>query len=460
MDAQRDKTNMVDLSKHLTRARQAIDKRSYDLALEIMGECQELDPRNLEVYQVTIDAAKRKWKEKGGKSGMFGSLKMPTMSSDPQKQLSGAVKFMAKSPDLKNFAAAGDAAYKLVQGGQKQMVDVAILLYEEARATGLFNETVLFNLANLYFDHFRETKNPDSLNAALRTIGELERAKPDHATASKLARDWEAARSMVVRVDKQTGAKDDFRSQVHSTDQARKQEVMNRMIRTWEDAQEVIAFIEADLAANPADKHLWVKKGDIHRRFQQYPEAKNAYTHAEKVDQHDFTVTMRLGDVRMEEAKAAVVLAEKNGGDVAAAKLQLQQVQIEEFRTRVGRQPTEMEHRYNLGKCLIAAGEIEAAAGEFQKTVHDPRHKKESLRYLGFCFQKKGLIDLAVQQYDQFLKIVEDKTGDQFKEVLYLRARTFEGASRTDKAIQDYTSLVQMDLGYKDAANRLAALQA
>lgn len=450
---------MVDLSKHLTRARQAIDKRSYDLALEIMGECQELDPRNLDVYRVMIDAAKRKWKEKGGKTGLFGTLKMPSMSSDPQKQLSNALKIAAKVPDLKNFAAAGDAAYKLVQGGQKAMVDVAILLYEEARATGLFNESTLFNVAHLYFDRFRDTKDAESLNAALRTIGELERAKPDHPTASKLARDWEAARSMIVRVEKQGGGKDDFRSQVNSTDAARKQEVINRMIRTWEDAQEVLAFIDADLKETPADKHLWVKKGDIHRRFQQFAEAQAAYVQAQEVDQHDFTVTMRLGDVRMEEAKLAVAKAEQSGGDATAAKQQFLQVQIEEFRTRVGRQPTEMDHRYQLGKCLIGAGEIEAAASEFQKTVHDPRHKKESLRYLGFCFQKKGLIDLAVQQYDQFLKIVEDKTGDQFKEVLYLRARTFETAGRKEKAIADFTSLVQMDLGYKDAATRLASLQ-
>lgn len=450
---------MVDLSRNITRAKQAIDKRSYDLAIEVCRECQELDPRNLDVYKTLVDAAKRKYKENGGKTSLFGSIKIPTMSSDPQKQLSGAIQMLAKVPDVKNFAMAGDCAAKLAQGGQKGMNDVAIYLYEEARSTGLFNPDVLFNIANLYFERFKETKAPEALDAALKAITELERAKPDHPSASKLARDWNAAKSMVSRVEKQAGG-DDFRSQVNDNKEARKAAMMSMNLKTWEDAQEVLAFIEDDLKANPQDKHLWIKKGETLRRFFKYQEAIAAFAKAQEVDKHDFTITIKIGDTRMEEAQKQIEVAEKAGQDVTAAKQNLLQVQIEEFKTRVERQPTEMDHRYNLGLCLIKVGQIEAAASEFQKTVHDPRRKKESLRYLGFCFAKKGLVDLAIQQYDQYLKITEDPNGDQAKEVLYLRARTNEGANRKEKAIADYTALVQMDLGYKDAAARLSALQA
>ena len=38
---------MVDLSKHLQRARQALERRQYDIAIGVFG-CQEIDPANLE----------------------------------------------------------------------------------------------------------------------------------------------------------------------------------------------------------------------------------------------------------------------------------------------------------------------------------------------------------------------------------------------------------------------------
>ncbi len=452
---------MVDLSKHLAKARQALDKRGYDYAIEVCEECQEIDPTNLDVYSLLVDAAKRRAKEKGGKAGLFGmgTIAIPTMTKDPQKQLSAAVKRAAKSPDIKSFAAAGDAAQKLVQAGTKQMGDIAIFFYEEVRATGMFNAESIFALGNLYFTRFKETKEPEALERALKTMAELERAMPNHPLASKLLREWEAAKSMVVRTAKSSDGKADFRSQVASTDTARKQEVMNRMIRTAEDAREVLTFIDRDLAANPSDKQMWMKKGDIHKQIKEYAEARIAYEKAQEIDQHDFVVTMRIGETRMEEAKINVAQAEQAGQDPAAAKQELVRIEIEEARRRIERQPTEMAHRFNLAQRLFQSAQIDQAASELQQTVRDPRLRKPSHKLLGACFTKKGLYDLAVQQYDGFLKLTEDDLADDAKEVRYTRGRLFEQLGKKPEAMTDYTRLVEIDLGYKDAADRLRKLR-
>ena len=126
---------MVDLSKHLQRARQALERRQYDIAIEVCLECQEIDPANLENYRLLIDSAKRRARE-GGKKGF--SLGFGGFSKDPQKALSAAVKKMAKGPDVKIFLAAGDAAMAVHESGLKSLLEVAILMYEEGRATGLF----------------------------------------------------------------------------------------------------------------------------------------------------------------------------------------------------------------------------------------------------------------------------------------------------------------------------------
>lgn len=452
---------MADLTKHLLKARQALDKRNYDYCLEVCEECQEIDPANLEVYRLLVEAAKKKAKEAGKSSGFlkFGSMSMPALSKDPHKLLSAAVKRVSKGPDLKAFAGAGDAAARVAQTGAKALNEVAIFFYEEARSTGMFNADVLFNVGHLYFAKFKESNDPAVLDKALKAIIELERAKPDHPTASKLARDWQAANSMLSRAQKAgPGTVSDFRSQINSGDATRKAEVMNRMIRTWEDAKEALAFIEADLAANPGDKQMWVKKGDIHQRFVQFAEAKAAFAAAQQLDVHDFVVAMRLGDVRMAEAKSAVERAEQAGEDATAAKQHFLEVEIEELKKRVERQPTDMTHRFGLAQRYLRGGQIELAAAELQQTVRDAKYKRESHYFLGYCFTKKGLNDLALQQYDACLKLFDDDQGDRAKEVRYARGRLYEQVGKPAEAKTDYSRLIELDMGYKDVAKRMSEL--
>ncbi|MBA3847051.1 MAG: tetratricopeptide repeat protein [Planctomycetes bacterium] len=449
---------MVDLSKHLARARQALERRNYDLALEITEECQEVEPSNLENYRILLDAAKRRAKE-GGKKGMFGTMSMPQMSKDPHKILTATVKKMTKTPDAKNFAAAGDAATKLHQSGVKGLGEVAIIFYEEQRATGLFSAEVLWNLATLYADRFKASgqADPEALEKALKTMAELERAVPNHQEAGRTIKNWEAMRSMVKRST--AGAATDYRSQLSSDDKARRQEAMNRMIRTAEDAKEVLGYIEQDLGVTPTDKSLWVKKGDIHRQMRQHAEAHAAYEKAQEIDPHDFVVTMRLGDTRVAEITGRIEAAKAAGQDITELSREMLQIEIEEYRRRVERQPTEMMHRYNLGQRLFKAGEIKGAASEFQQTVRDPKLRRPSHRYLGACFTKERLFPLAIQQYDSYLKLVDDDAADEAKEVRYSVARLHEEAGSKEVAATHYQRLVEIDLGFRDAATRLSKLR-
>ena len=446
---------MVDLSKHIARAKQALDRRQYDMAIEVCEQCIELDPTSLDVHRLLMDAAKRRAKENGVKTGMFGGLSL-SFGKDAHKAFVGSVKRVAKNPDAKTLADAGDSAQKLAASGVKPMVLVAVFYYEEMLASGLFNDKVLWSLANLCFERYRETKEEIQLDKALKLMHDLEKAMPHHPEAARTIKNWEAMRSMAKRQDAVAG---DYRSQLASSSGAKKAEAMNRIIRTAEDAKEVIGYIDEDLAANPGDKQLWVKKGDILLRVNLLAEAREAFLKAQALDEHDFTIVMKLGDIAMAEARFKVEAAVAAGQDATAAKKERLQVEIAEYRRRVERQPTDMGHRYNLGQRLIQGGDIDGAAAEFQKTVGDPRVRKGSHRFLGYCFAKKNLLDLACQQYTSYLSLTEDDQADEAKEVRFLRARVLEDSGKKDEALKDYERLVAIDLNYKDAAARLTALR-
>lgn len=446
---------MVDLSKHLTRAKQALDRRQYDIVIEVCEQCTELDPTSIDVHRLLLDAARRRAKEQGVKAGMFGGLSL-AFGKDAHKAFAAAVKKVSKNPDAKSLAEAGEAAQKLAQGGMKPMFNVAVLYYEEMLASGLFNDKVLWSLANLCFERFKDTKEEAQLDKALKLMHDLEKAMPHHPEAARTIKNWEATRSMVKRQDAVAG---DYRNQLASSAGAKKAEVMNRIIRTVEDAKEVLAYIDEDLKATPGDKQLWVKKGDILLRINQLEDAKVALLKAQALDEHDFTISMKLGDIAMAEAKAKADAALAAGQDANAVKRERLLVEIAEYRRRVERQPTDMGHRYQLGMRLIQVGDIDGAAAEFQKTVGDPRVRKGSHRYLGFCFAKKNLLDLACQQYTSYLSLTDDDQADEAKEVRFLRARVLEDSGKKEEALKDFERLVAIDLNYKDAAARLTALR-
>lgn len=441
---------MVDLSKHIARAKQGLDRRNYDLVFEVVEQCVDVDPTQLDVHRILIDAAKRKFKEKGAPS-FLGTMSMPAMTNDPQKQFVNAIKRIIKGFDPKHLVEAGLAASKCATT-VKAMADVAIFYFEEQRASGLFHEKGLIALGTMYAERYRTTKVNDDLDRAIKCLREVERAMPNHPDVSTKIKNWEALRSIDNRGQAAGG---DYRSQLAGDDKARRAEVMNRQIRTLEDAREVLVFLDADVAAAPDDKHVWLKKGDIHRRIGELEAAREAFHKAQALDSADFTITMRLGEIVIEEAKRAVQQLEAAKQDPAAAKKNLLQVEIAEYRKRTERQPTDMLHRYNLGLRLIQMHDIDGAAAEFQKSVSDPKLRRGSHRYLGYCFTKKNLLDLAQQQYTSYLALVDDDQSDEAKEVRYLRARVCDDLGKKAEAITDYERLVALDMAYKDAATRL-----
>ena len=445
---------MVDLSKHLARAKQAIERRAYDLAIEITTECQEGDPANLENYRLLIDAAKRRAKEGGKKA--FG-LGLGGMSKDPHKAMSAAAKKVAKSPDLKSFAAAGQAAEKVLESGVKSMIDVGILFYEEARGTGLFNEEVLWSLGNLYHQRSVAKDSREDLDIAIQLLGELLRGNRTHGEAGRAIKNWEAEKS--IRGRGQAGKANDYASQLASDDGARRNEVMNKMIRTVDDARDVLRYVDGDLEQKPEDKALWLKKGDVHRRIKEFDQAAAAYSKAKALDAHDFVVDMKLSDCEIEKRKQAALDAKQAGQDITPLLQEILQLEIAAYRERSERQPTEMSHRFELATRLFKVGDVDGAAAEFQRSVKDPKYRRKSHDYLGRCFSKKGLLDLAKKQFTECLALIEDNLSEDYKETIYNRARVSEALQDTDGAVEDFTKVVEIDLGYKDAADRLAKLR-
>ena len=448
---------MVDLTKHMDRARQTLDRRNYDLAIEVCLDCQDIDPMNVEPYRILSDASKRKAQESGKKGGVSLGLRL---SKDPHKLLTACVKKITKSPDMKAFLEAGQAAKVIADDGQPKMLPVAILLFNEGHALGLFDDVLLWDLANAHYSKFQVTKDAEDLQNALNVMGELERAMPSHPEATRTIKNWEAMRSISRR--NEGGAASDYRSQLASDGEARRNEMMGRTIRTAEDAKEVLSFLNEDLKNNPDDKALWLKQSEVYRRVGRFDQALQGLEKAAALDPHDFSINIRQSDTEMAKRQHGIKQAAKKGESaeqIQQLRADLIDFEITTYRERAKRQPTEMQHRFNLATRLFQRGDVDGAAGEFQQSKKDPRFKRQALSYLGRCFAKKGLLDIARDQFTECIELIEDTQGDEYKDMLFNRGRINEALEDNAAAVKDFTELVQIDLGYKDAADRLAKLR-
>lgn len=177
---------MPDLTKHHQRAKAAFDKGNFELAVEVLAECIEVDPTQPETYKLAL-AVGRKKAAGGAKSGLFSGLGgfSSIIGKDPHRQFSSAMKRVMTNPEAKVIIEAADAATKMANAGNKAMGDIAIQLYEEFRASGLFSDKVLWNLGNLYMDKVKASGNRDaaSLEKAIKAMNELAHKMPTHAEA-------------------------------------------------------------------------------------------------------------------------------------------------------------------------------------------------------------------------------------------------------------------------------------
>jgi len=147
--------------------------------------------------------------------------------------------------------------------------------------------------------------------------------------------------------------------------------------------------------------------------------------------------------------------------DQRAAEIDLQKIafQLEACRRRAEKYPTDLQIRFELGQLFYNAGKYNEATQEFQKAQNNPQRRLASIMYLGRCFAKKGMNDMAARRFQDALK---EKLGfdDEKKEMLYDLGCVFEKMNKPDEAIEQFKQIYEADIGYRDVAAKVDAYYA
>ena len=151
-----------------------------------------------------------------------------------------------------------------------------------------------------------------------------------------------------------------------------------------------------------------------------------------------------------------VAQAGKAGDEGRATELEREmwRFEVDDYRTRIEMHPGDAQLRLQLGQRLMRLGDHDAAAGELQKAIGDPRVRREAQVALAHCFRSKGFLDLARKEYERAL---EGSSGvdERGKDILYNLGAIAEAEGKPADARGFYARIFEVDIGYRDVAEKM-----
>ncbi len=122
------------------------------------------------------------------------------------------------------------------------------------------------------------------------------------------------------------------------------------------------------------------------------------------------------------------------------------------------------ETRYQLGIAFREMGLLEDAISEFQEAVKMVSPKDGTKRYfyccnmLGLCFMEKRLPNIALMWYHRAME-TENLTEDELQGLRYEIANAYEASGEKERAREFFEQIYAIDVHYRDVGQRLAQLQ-
>ncbi len=227
--------------------------------------------------------------------------------------------------------------------------------------------------------------------------------------------------------------------------------------------------LEKAIGKDPDDTSNYLELADLHLGKERFDEAEKVLRRALEVSGENVDIRERLEDVELRVLREKTSTAERalkedandaNKKKFAQLRLKLNHKEMEVYRNRALRFPTNLGFRYELGIRLKRAQKYNEAIKELQEARGDPRRKGEVLLALGECFQQIKQYKLALSNYQEAVESLSEREMEQKKLAIYRVARLAWGLKDVDTAEKYATDLAGYDFSYRDIPELLDKIRA
>jgi tetratricopeptide (TPR) repeat protein len=463
------------------RANQVIATGNFDYGIQLLLSCCKLDPANLIYRQALRRTEKAKYKNNLRGSMLAGvrtwavraKIKAAKRTRDYLKVLEHGEQVLAHNPW--DTSAQMDMAEAADQLG---LLDLAVWSLEQARQKNPQDLTVNRTLARMYEKRGNFTQAIalwEMIRRAVPTDVEAQDKAMNLAASETIARGHydEVATSPAEEEEPASQQKpgvlaSDGKAQVRQanpkTPQPEKSLSPFPADRAERGGPEV-ARMRAKIDADPTNANAYLHLASHYRRLGQLDQARDVLQQGLAPTGNHFELSTELADVEIEPFRQNLAITEEKvrttpqDEELRRLRIRLRKEinsrELELFRQKADRYPTELVHRFELGVRLLRAGQTDEAIRELQAARSDPRNHWRALMYLGYCFKTRNNWRLAKRNFEEAMQQMPPTEDAARKEVLFQLAQGAADAHEWSYAIDMGHELANLDFTYNDIGRLL-----
>jgi len=448
-----------DLRDLYNKGTQALTRQNFEYAIAILNQVLSKDPSCFECRQALRAA---QFKNAGNSGGFFkkmigGASSSPIiakaqMTKDPLEVIQTLEQVLNNDPS-------NSAAHK--------MLAEAALKADFPKTACFSYEIVLKNSPkdyNVAMDYARALGQAGQGAKAETVLMDLQRAHPHKPQIGQLLKDLSARKTLSEGYDQLADGTGSYRDILRNKEEAVSLEQQNREVKSDAVADRLIREYSARLAQEPRNLKLMREIAEL---YAQKKEFDKALEYCQKIKSTEGGNEPSLEELAMNIALKkfdhTLSQLDPNASDyaesVARIEAERQNFQLEECKSRAERYPTDLQIRYELGELYFKAGKNDEAIGEFQKAQANPNRRIQAMAYLGQCFARKGMNDMAARRLQEAIK-EKAVFDEEKKELLYQLGSVLEKMGKKDEAIEQFKQIYEVDIGYKDVSAKVDAYYA
>jgi tetratricopeptide (TPR) repeat protein len=442
-----------------TKGSQALQRDNFDYAIDLFAQILAKEPAVFDCRKALRTAQLRK----AGTGGGFFKKTWSSMGSSPM--IAKGHMALSKDPaealriaeQILNGDPHSSGAHKLVVEAATalELPKTAVLSLEVLAANSPKDRDVAIKFANAL-------AATGEVGRGEKILADLCRSFPTDNELNQALKDLSARKTLDEGgYEALADGSGSYRDILKDKEEAVSLEQQNRQVKTEDVAEKLINEYEARVKTEPKNLKLLRSLAELYTQKQQFNRALSYY---EKIKSSevggDASLDRNIADTMVRKFEHQASLLDPNAPDYAdkAAKLQAdkQAYQLAECQKRAEKFSTDLQIRFELGQLYFQMGKITEAMKEFQKAQGSPHRRIQALSYLGQCFARRGINDLAASTFQDAIK-QKEVFDDEKKELTYLLGCVYEKMAKREEAIAQFKIIYAVDVGYKDVAEKIDA---
>jgi tetratricopeptide (TPR) repeat protein len=437
----------------------AIQRQNLDYAIAIFTGVLQAEPA---FYACREALRAAQMKKTGAGGGGFFKKMLGTASNSPM---------IAKGQmALRNNPLEAIHIAEQILGGDPNSIPAHRLLAEGALAADL-PRTASLSL-EIVFKNAPDREVAIKLGEALARGGqgdraesilsELRRTFPNDPEIARVLKNVSAKRTLSEGgYEALEGGGGSYRDILKNKDEAVALEQEKREVKSDDVTARLIGEHEAQIVREPKNLRLIRSVAELYAQKKQFDKALEYYQRSMGTDGvSDPTLEKAIFETTLRKFDHALAGLDPQAADFAGQTERIQgerqTFEVEDCRRRVEKYPNDLQIRFELGELYFKAGKITEAIQEFQKAQANSNKRIHAMGYLGQCFARRGMNDLAARTFQNAIK-EKAVFDEEKKDLIYQLGCTFEKMGKTEEAIEQFKIIYESDIGYKDVAAKVDA---